>query len=226
VAHQWLDVPTSGRRTGVVIARRCLLIVGVVASMLASSPTLTASGAAAGGTTVSVSAGNVNITVNIDLVLDKYLGGQLPLSDADRQKFSGLASAISEYWNKGLANHPYRGCLHLHVDVVINILTSEQGISVGYPFDSSEAGHHLIHWRGSLMYSANLPSGDPVYTYSRPTVYDPTRPAGQPGDYPAPYQVGLPGDWSPSLETTRDYAHEVGHLMGLDEDELDDWGLA
>ncbi len=218
MAYERLHVFTSSTRAVVVITRRCLLIVAVVATMLTWPPTLAASGAAAGGTTVSVNGDTVNITVNIDLVLDKYLSQQLPLSDADRQKFGGLASAISDYWNKGLGNYPLRGCLHLHVDVVINILTSHQGVSVGYPFDSSEAGHHLIHWRGNLMYSANTPNGDPVYTYSRPTVYDPTRPAGQPGDYPSPYQTGLPGDWSPSLETTRDYAHEVGHLMGLDDD--------
>jgi hypothetical protein len=201
-----------------MILRRCLVIMAVIATTLTWPAPMTASTAAAGGTTVSVNGDTVNITVNIDLVLDRYLSAQLPLSDADRQKFGELASAISDYWNKGLGNYPYRGCLHLHVDVVINILTSHQGVSIGYPFDSSDAGHHLIHWRGNLLYSANTPGGDPVYTYSRPTVYDPTRPAGQPGDYPSPYQTGLPGDWSPSLETTRDYAHEVGHLMGLDDD--------
>jgi hypothetical protein len=204
-----------------VIVRRCLVTLALLASMLTWSPTLTASGSPSGGTTVSVAGDTVNINVNIDLLLDQYANAQFPLSDADRQKFGGLASAISDYWNAGLANHPYRGCLKLHVNVVVNLLLNHDHVNSGYPFDSSEVGNHMIHWRTILLQTPTGPNGEYGYANVRPTIYDPTRPRGVPGDFPSPYETGLPGDWSPAMETTRDYAHEVGHLMGLDDDYRD-----
>ena len=81
-----------------------------------------------------------------------------------------------------------------------------------YPKMIDESGFHTIGVAGTPDFGDSSPSK------SRPVVYDPYRPEAVPGeDYGSPFDYTLEGWWNEDMET-RDFAHEVGHLMGLADD--------
>jgi hypothetical protein len=153
------------------------------------------------------------ITVNIDLV-----GGALddevePFDEETLARAEDLAADIERYWNEGLARHPLCG-LTLKLDLDIDLVDIDEMALVprteGYVGMATNPGRHTI-----LYDDPAFGHGNPAW----PEIYDPYDLNQDPGhDSLSPWQHDLDGVWSSQLEETSDYAHEVGHLMGLGDD--------
>lgn len=188
--------------------RRALVLLAAVGGTLAWAP-----GALAAGTTVSVNGTTATIHVNVDVVIG---GRSFPASDIDddtRAYFETMARSAEAYWNQGLAGRKYKGCTELRLDLQVRVVPGSEAHYVdkadSYIGLATTDGHHVMAWMQS----------DYGGSVARPVVFDPyqpTRPATD--DYPSPYTHDLDGYWSPDMTTARDFAHEVGHLMGLGDD--------
>lgn len=179
------------------------------------------------GTRISVSGTHVTITVYLDIYMGVYFGDQ-PVVDTDgaillpanpmpeetRTEVRKLGEDAQNYWNRGLDGRTYRDCLTIEVDFVVEAVDRE-GTSLAqrtaeYLGWATVPGHHVVHWLESEWGSGPMPQ-----------IYDPYDEDGvaMPGeDFASPYDSDLDGVFSPELETTRDWAHELGHLLGFGDD--------
>ncbi len=163
--------------------------------------------AAAEGNTVTVDGRDVTVHVRVDVnVADEVLQ-----SEIGRTAFLGWQDKINDYWNQGLRQLQYDGCLTLHVDVQMAVISVDdwkyRSATEDYLKMTTQPGHHVI------SFDLNP---------SRPVVFDPYQPDAGPGmDFTSPFKYDLDGNWSDELETARDFAHETGHLMGLGDDYQD-----
>ncbi len=163
--------------------------------------------AAAEGNTVTVDGRDVTVHVRVDVVL----ADEVVHSNAKRTAFLGWQAKIDDYWNEGLRQLQYDGCLTLHVDVQMAAISVDDFkytlVTEDYWMATTQPGHHVI------LFDPNP---------SRPVVFDPYQPDAGPGmDFTSPFQNDLDGNWSDELETARDFAHETGHLMGIGDDYRD-----
>ena len=172
-------------------------------------------GGSAGGTSFSQDG---TITVNIDLLVGGISGEIEPIDPQWQTDADAIAQQIEDYWNEGFASHPFGDCgLPLRLDVDIDAVDVDAMSLVprtdDYVAMATNPGRHTIGWSegsGSFSDGSNA---------AWPEIYDPydlNEDAGH--DSTSPWQHDLDGWWSPHLETPRDFAHEVGHLMGLGDD--------
>jgi hypothetical protein len=196
--------------------RRVVPAVAVCAGALALAPH-----ALAAGTSVSVSGTTATITVNVDVVIG---GHDFPASDIDdktRAYFENMAAQAEAYWNQGLAGRKYKGCTELRLDLQLRVVAgadAHYGQKTGdYVGLETTEGHHVMAWMETEWGGAA----------ARPVVFDPFEP-GRPAtdDFASPFTHDLDGEWSPDMVTPRDFAHEVGHFMGLGDDYGDHGSLA
>jgi hypothetical protein len=166
-----------------------------------------------GGTTFSPDG---TIHVNIDLLVGGISGEVEPIDPEWQATADSLTQQIEDYWNQGLASHPAGDCgLTLKVDVDIDAVDFDSmhlaQRTDDYLAMATEPGRHTIGWSEG----SGLSGGNAAW----PEVYDPydlNEDAGH--DSTSPWQHDLDGYWSEHLEDARDFAHEVGHLMGLGDD--------
>src|SRR5207302_2128422 len=143
------------------------------------------------------------------------------VSDRTRAYFEKMAREAQDYWNQGFAGRLYRGCTQFKLVVDERTLPGGDTHDV-WPTDNFMGkatidGRHVMDWM----------EGDYGGATARPTVYDPYLPdSPATDDYPTPYTHDLNGYWSPDMVSSRDCAHEVGHLMGLGDDYTDNGGSA
>ena len=195
--------------------RANLLVAAAAAAVLSllALPVSTA-GSASEGATIVVSGDTVDIQINLDVVIEGILFHGHLVAGGDNAEIPEIQKAARDavaLWNKALAQYD-AGCLKLHLDLTLNVipwskdrkLTEVTNGGITYPITSP--GHDVAQW---LTGSVN----------GRPTVYDPWAP-GNPsvGDYTSPYIHDLPADWNDQLLQPANFAHELGHLMGLDDD--------
>lgn len=186
--------------------RRAVAVLALLAQTLVPKTAPGQEGfASTGGTTVSVDAPIVTITVNIDMVV------AAPNKEGLKEQLDGIAQQIMAYWNDGLTELS-NDCLLYDLVVVINPVakSAARTISVdGRTAYGTTPGHHVVVWGGS----------EPGAPW--PETYDPydADQAANPGeDYATPYMHELWSIWSGHIETARDYAHEFGHLLGFGDD--------
>jgi hypothetical protein len=166
-----------------------------------------------GGTTFSPDGA---ISVRIDLAVGGFDGEIEPVDPAHQAAADDMARQISAYWSEGFASHPLGGCLQLELDVDIDVIDQDGlrlvEVTDDYLAALSSPGRHTILWgEGSGL----NPGTNPAW----PEVYDPYDLNEEPGhDSTSPWQHELDGVWSSHLQDPRDFAHEVGHLMGLGDD--------
>jgi hypothetical protein len=168
------------------------------------------------GNAVTAEGTIVTISVRVDLSVRDEL-----VNDENRAAIVELQGEINDYWNTAFEGMRYRDCLTLKLDLVLALVphsTLDAVVAPGqYVKTTTTPGHHVI---GFAVGSQDAPSYLP-----RPVVVDPYGPAAVPGqDYVSPYQHDLDGTWSEAMDT-RDFAHEVGHLLGLGDDYQDVPGL-
>lgn len=181
-----------------------LLALAVLSTPLRVTPS---TAAAAEGNTVSINGDDVTVHVRLDVVLSD----DILHDDVAKNAFMGWQTKINDYWNAGLAQFQYGGCLRLHVDVQLAVISVDDfriGLATeNYARMMTTPGHHVV-----------LMNPNP----ERPVVFDPYQPDAGPGvDFTSPYHYDLDGYWSDELETARDFAHETGHLLGLADDYRD-----
>jgi hypothetical protein len=164
-----------------------------------------------GGTTVSVEGSVVTITVTVDLALGGL--GETEVPEGAQGEANGLAQEIANYWNQGFERLG-SDCLQFKLEVVINALAQADAhllILEGDRFSwVTVPGHHVFFWGVN-----NFGNAAPPETYD-PYDADGIAPPGE--DYGSPLEHEMWGWWSPRLETSRDFAHELGHLMGFGDD--------
>lgn len=181
-----------------------LLALAVLSTPLRVTPS---TAAAAEGNTVSINGDDVTVHVRLDVVLSE----DVLHDDVAKNAFMGWQTKINDYWNAGLAQFQYGGCLRLHVDVQLAVISVDDfriGMAAeDYARMLTTPGHHVV-----------LMNPNP----ERPVVFDPYQPDAGPGvDFTSPFHYDLDGYWSVELETARDFAHETGHLLGLADDYRD-----
>ena len=193
--------------------RRAIALLVVSAGFFVSAPA-----ARAAGTTVRVSGTTATITVNVDLTIGAFDFTAADLGDTSY--FYKMARQAQDYWNQAFARLLYRGCTQFKLDLNLRVLPGSDAHDV-YPTDIYQGkatidGRHVMSWMESDYGGAT----------ARPVVYDPYLPKSPAtDDYPSPYQHDLDGYWSPDMKSARDFAHEVGHLMGLGDDYNNDGSL-
>jgi hypothetical protein len=192
--------------------RRVLALIVVSAAFLAAAPH-----ALAAGTTVSVNGTTATITVNVDVLIGAF--NETQVSDETRAYFATKAREAQDYWNQAFAQRRYRGCTEFKLDLNLRVLPGSAAHDVwrtdDYLGKATVDGRHVVSWMQSDFGGAT----------GRPTVFDPYLPdSAATDDYPSPFQHDLDGYWSPDMESARDFAHEVGHLMGLGDDYTDAGG--
>jgi hypothetical protein len=183
------------RRLGVFLS---LLLLASVA-FVSLGPT--AQSADGGATTVQVEGTVVTITVNVVfLVVD--------LNDTPPDLMRGWEQAVraaEDYWNRGLANHPFKGCFTLRIRIAFS------PVELYYYDGSGSIPGHLIRYAEGFGLSPDPNRIRPEI--SDPVETDPTK------DSVGVYQGVADGFWPPWLfENPRDVAHEVGHLLGIGDD--------
>jgi hypothetical protein len=150
-----------------------------------------AAAAGGGGTTASVSGSTVTIAVNIDICC---------AHDAAEQALYGplIATRVRSaegVWNFVLRGLPYKGCMPLKVAFTVRLLNAG---------DKPDAGYHQI-----------------AIDFTKPgrsAVYDPV---AKRGDSTSAYTSALDGSFYYNSMDVRAWEHEIGHLMGLDDDYTD-----
>ena len=162
------------------------------------------------GNTVTIDGTVVTIDVRVDVVLRPDL-----VDEENVAVFSKLQDGINAYWNSAFDALRYRDCLELKVDVVLTVVALDNIGLASAPGDyikvTTTPGHHVMIFA--------IGSQDAPDYLPRPAVVDPYGPKAAPGeDYVSPYQHDLDGTWSIDMEPGRDFAHEVGHLLGLGDD--------
>jgi hypothetical protein len=190
-----------------------LLVAAAAALSLLALPVSTA-GSASEGATIVVSGDTVDIQIKLDIVIEGILFHGHLVAGGDNAEIPQIQAAAQQavaLWNKAFSQYN-SGCLKLHLDLSLNVIpwSKDRQLSevtnggITYPITSP--GHDVAQW---LTDSVN----------GRPTVYDPWAP-GNPsvGDYTSPYYHDLPADWNDQLLDPANFAHELGHLMGLDDD--------
>jgi hypothetical protein len=166
----------------------------------------------AGGTVVTVDGSVVTITVTIDLLLGGL--GETELPEGAQDDADAVAASIADYWNQAFQRLG-TDCLTFELAVVINAVPMAEHrllvLGEDRPVASvTRPGHHVVLWMVN-----NYGNASPPVTYD-PYDDDGHAPPGE--DYGTPYEHELYADWSPHLETSRDFAHEFGHLLGLGDD--------
>ena len=187
----------------------------LAAAVTASTATLAARAqdafASAGGTTVAVDGSVVTITVTIDLLLGGL--GETELPEGAQESADELGAAIAGYWNGGFGRLA-TDCVEFRLVVEINALPMVEHRILVIDDDRltsvTTPGHHVVIWGVN-----NFGNAAPPLTYD-PYDADGYAPPGE--DYGSPYEHELYADWSPRLESARDFAHEFGHLLGFGDD--------
>ena len=189
---------------------RLLLLAAVaVALSLLALPVSTA-GSSSGGTTVVVNGDNVDIHISLDIVLS----GLPALANRETNAITTAAQQAVALWNQAFAESP-AGCLHLHLDLSLKVIPVREGEGLqtvtngGLTYPVTSPGHHVAVWL----------TGEES---ERPTVWDPF---ASTWDSSSPYNDDLPAQWDDILLDPRAFAHELGHLMGLDDDYVDVPGM-
>jgi hypothetical protein len=161
--------------------------------------------ASTGGTVVTVDAPIVTITVTIDFVVN----------DVNAEGLQGtateIAQSIMDYWNDGLDQFA-TDCLLYNLVVTINPVAESAARTItidGHETYVTTPGHHVVAWGG------NGPEAPWPETYD---PYDADQTANPGEDYSTPYAHELWAVWSGHLQTSTDYAHEFGHLLGFGDD--------
>ncbi len=159
-----------------------------------------AQSASAGATTVQVEGTVVTITVNVVLLV-------VDLNETPPEmlrQWEQAVRAAEDYWNRGLANRPFKGCFTLRIRIAFSSVEL-------YDYGGPPIPSHLIQYAEGLGLSPDPSRIRPEIV--DPLETDPTR------DSPGVYQGVAEGAWPPWLfENPRDVAHEVGHLLGLGDD--------
>jgi hypothetical protein len=168
-----------------------------------------AQGSAESGTSYS----NGTITVRIDLAVGPLSGEIEPVPPEGQALADELAAKIENYWNAGLTAHQRCG-LAFTLDVDIDMVDTDSMRPAQRTEDYiglvTNPGRHTILWS-----DPGIGHGEPAW----PEIYDPydlDETAGH--DSTSPWLHDLDGVWSSHLGDDRDFAHEVGHLMGLGDD--------
>jgi hypothetical protein len=160
--------------------------------------------ASTGGTTVSVDAPIVTITVTIDIVVSD------PGAEGVADWATGIAQQIMDYWNDGLAK--VSTCPFYDLVVVMNPVgkaaVREIPVNDGTTL-VTEPGHHVVAWEGS---GPNAPWPETYDAYDADHVANPGE------DSSNAYGHELWAVWSGHLDSPRDFAHEFGHLLGFGDD--------
>jgi len=196
--------------------RRISLALVVCAGALTLAPH-----ALAAGTTVSVSGTTATITVNVDVVVGDRSFTESDISDKFRASFETTARNVETYWNQAFAGHLYRGCTRFQLQLNLRVLPGSEAhwafVTEDYIANVTSDGHHVMEWMETEWGGSS----------ARPVVFDPYEPKlPATADFASPYTHDLDGDWSPDMKSDRDYAHEVGHLMGLGDDYNDHGSVA
>ncbi len=162
------------------------------------------------GNTVTVDGTVVTIHVHVDVVLRPDL-----VDEESVALFAKLQDGINAYWNSAFDALRYRDCLRLKVDVVLTVVALDNIGLASAPGDyikvTTTPGHHVMIFA--------IGSQDAPDYLPRPAVVDPYGPKAAPGeDYVSPFQHDLDGTWANDMEPSRDFAHEIGHLLGLGDD--------
>lgn len=164
-----------------------------------------------GGTQVSVEGSLVTITVSIDLALGGV--GETTVPEGSQATADGLAQEIADYWNQGFERLS-SVCVQFKLVVKINVVPQADAhlLILGENRSTwiTTPGHHVVFWGED-----NFGNAAPPETYDE---YDEDGIAPPGEDYGAPLEHELWSVWSPHLENARDFAHELGHLMGFGDD--------
>jgi hypothetical protein len=164
-----------------------------------------------GGTSVSVEGSSVTITVSIDLALGGQ--GETTVPEGSQAVADELAQQIADYWNQGFERLS-SVCVQFKLVVKINVVPQADAHLLF--LDERRAtwvttpGRHVVFWGED-----NFGNAAPPETYDEYDV-DGIAPPGE--DYGAPLEHELWSIWSPHLENARDFAHELGHLLGFGDD--------
>ena len=122
-------------------------------------------------------------------------------------------SAIAGYWNGGFGRLA-TDCVEFRLVVEINALPMVEHRILVIDDDRltsvTTPGRHVVIWVVN-----NFGNAAPPLTYD-PYDADGYAPPGE--AYGSPYEHELYADWSPRLESARDFAHEFGHLLGFGDD--------
>ncbi len=169
------------------------------------------SSSSTGGTKVSVEGSLVTITVNIDLALGGQ--GETTIPEGAQATADGIAQEIAAYWNQGFER---LSSVCLRFKLVVNIKVVPQAdahlllLGENRMTWITTPGRHVVFWGEN-----NFGNAAPPETYDE---YDEDGIAPPGEDYSTPLDHELWAMWSPHLETARDFAHELGHLMGFGDD--------
>jgi hypothetical protein len=164
-----------------------------------------------GGTQVSVEGSLVTITVSIDLALGGQ--GETTVPEGAQADADGVAQQIADYWNQGFERLS-SPCVQFKLVVKINVVPQADAhlLFLGERRATwvTTPGRHVVFWGED-----NFGNAAPPETYDE---YDEDGIAPPGEDYGAPLDHELWSIWSPHLESARDFAHELGHLMGFGDD--------
>ena len=164
-----------------------------------------------GGTQVSVDGSQVTITVSIDLALGGL--GETEVPEGAQAEADTLAQEIAAYWNQGFARLS-SPCVRFKLVVKINVVPQADAHLEQVGDDRltwiTTPGHHVVFWGED-----NYGNAAPPETYDE---YDEDGVAPPGEDYGTPLDHEVWAMWSPQLETTRDFAHELGHMLGFGDD--------
>ncbi len=196
--------------------RNALLCFAVYFICIAA-PLVAAPAPGGGGTTVTVNGLTVTITVNMDICC-------LPEDASQRAIFEPLVlgeiKAAQDKWNQALADLPAKGCYQIKVNFNARWLKKGEAWDNGYhhiTFDFTSQSD-IDAWE-----SANDALDHPLPDKYRPGIVDPDHLQNEDDD--APYTQQLAAFYTETTMTVGTFAHESGHLMGLNDDYFEKHGL-
>ena len=172
------------------MTRTAALCLAVGLLVLSLGPGTPAAAKSTGGTTASVDASGVSISVSVDFCC-AHDAGEKTVFEPLLQEYAAQAAAT---WNQALAALPYKGCIPLRVAFHVQLLNAGQ---------KGAAGHHQLDI--DLTHPGRSYSTDP----GAKTHNDDTSTA---------YQQDLGGEFFFEGMSVRTWEHEMGHLMGLGDD--------